>query len=187
MFSLTLKYDNDSIKYKACMEMRNRYHFSNVNRNLENLLPILMRLTSVVLTSWISSITGKISWIVAWPWSNNVCLCVSVRLCLSVIGSTNWYMGRKTNIGIIFLSGNLDFGLEKSWKNHGTFFWDFCGNPGKCQSFWDRKCLGLRGTRTPNLRIHAECSNLLSYQGQTFAVPCFEHWLWRYRFFFFFK
>ena len=53
----------------------------------------------------------------------------------------------------------------------------------KCQSFWDRKCLDLRGTRTPNLLIHAECSNLLSYQGQTFAVPCFEHWLWRYRYF----
>ena len=50
-----------------------------------------------------------------------------------------------------------------------------------CQSFWDRKCLDLRGTRTPNLRIHAECSNLLSYQVPTFAVPCFEHWLWRYR------
>ena len=47
MFSLTLKHDNDSIKYKVCMEMRNRYHFSNV----KNLLPILMRLTSVVLTS----------------------------------------------------------------------------------------------------------------------------------------
>ena len=42
---------------------------------------------------------------------------------------------------------------------------------GKCQSFWDRKCLDLRGTRTPNLRIHAECSNLLSYQGQTFYSP----------------
>ena len=53
----------------------------------------------------------------------------------------------------------------------------------KCQSFWDRKCLDLRGTRTPNLRIHDECSNLLSYQGQTFAVPCFEHWLWWYRYF----
>ena len=26
-----------------------------------------------------------------------------------------------------------------------------------------------------NLRIHAECSNHLSYQGQTFAAPCFEH------------
>ena len=45
----------------------------------------------------------------------------------------------------------------------------------KCQRFWDRKCLDLRGARAPNLRIHAECSNLLSYQGKTFAVPCFEH------------
>ena len=43
----------------------------------------------------------------------------------------------------------------------------------KCRSFWDRKCLDLRGTRTPNLRIHAECSNHLGYQGQTFADPCF--------------
>ena len=34
MFSLTLKYDNDSIKYKVCMEMRNGYHFSNVNRKI---------------------------------------------------------------------------------------------------------------------------------------------------------
>ena len=42
----------------------------------------------------------------------------------------------------------------------------------KCRRFRDRKCLDLRGTRTPNLRIHAECSNYLSYQGQTFAVPC---------------
>ena len=53
----------------------------------------------------------------------------------------------------------------------------------KCQSFWARECLDLRGTRTPNLRIHAECSNLLSYQGQTFAAACFEHWLWWYRYF----
>ena len=43
----------------------------------------------------------------------------------------------------------------------------------KCRSFWDRKCLDRRGTRTTNLRIHAKCSTLLSYQGQTFAVPCF--------------
>ena len=28
----------------------------------------------------------------------------------------------------------------------------------KCQSFWDRKCFELRKPRTPNLRIHAECS-----------------------------
>ena len=36
-----------------------------------------------------------------------------------------------------------------------------------CWSDRDRKCLDLRGARTPNLRIHAECSNHLSYQGQT--------------------
>ena len=35
-----------------------------------------------------------------------------------------------------------------------------------CESFWDRKCLDLRGTQTPNLWIHAQCSNLLRYQGQ---------------------
>ena len=42
----------------------------------------------------------------------------------------------------------------------------------KRQSLWDRKCLDLRGSQTPNLRIHAECSNHLSYRGQIFAVPC---------------
>ena len=68
-------------------------------------------------------------------------------------------------------------GQQHSFSTHERMFlW-------KCQSFWDRKCLDLRGTRTPNLLIHAECSNHLSYQGQEFAVPCFEHWLWRYRYF----
>ena len=57
-----------------------------------------------------------------------LCLCVSVRLCLSVIDSTIWLIGR-INKYWYFLSGNLEFGLEKSWKNHGTFFWNFCGNP----------------------------------------------------------
>ena len=68
-------------------------------------------------------------------------------------------------------------GQQHSFSTHErVFLW-------KCQSFWDRKCLDLRGTRTPNPRIHAECFSLLSYQGQTFAVPFFEHWLWRYRYF----
>ena len=44
----------------------------------------------------------------------------------------------------------------------------------QCQSFWDRKCLDLRGTRNPSLGIHAEFSNHLSYKGRTFAVPCFQ-------------
>ena len=55
-------------------------------------------------------------------------------------------------------------GQQHSFSTHERMFlW-------KCQSFWDRKSLDLRGTRTPNLGIHAECSNHLSYQGQTFAV-----------------
>ena len=57
-------------------------------------------------------------------------------------------------------------GQQHSFSTHErVFLW-------KSQSFWDRKCLDLRGTWTPNLRIHAECSNLLSYQGQTFAALC---------------
>ena len=43
----------------------------------------------------------------------------------------------------------------------------------KCQSFLCRKYLDLRGTRTPNLRINAECCNHLSYRGKTFSVQCF--------------
>ena len=46
----------------------------------------------------------------------------------------------------------------------------------KCQSFWDRKCLDLRGTRASNLRIHAECSSHWRNKGQTLATPCC--WLW---------
>ena len=59
-------------------------------------------------------------------------------------------------------------GQQHSFLTHERVFL------GKCQSFSDRKCLDLRGTRTPNLRFHAECSDLLSYQDQTFAVPCFN-------------
>ena len=41
----------------------------------------------------------------------------------------------------------------------------------KCQSFRDRKCPDLKGTRTPNLRIYAECSNHLRCKDQKLAVP----------------
>ena len=59
-------------------------------------------------------------------------------------------------------------GQQHSFSTHERLFlW-------KCQRFWDRKRLDLRGNRTPNLRIHAERSNLLSNHGGTFAVP----WFW---------
>ena len=39
-------------------------------------------------------------------------------------------------------------GQQHSFATHElVFLW-------KCQKFWDRKCLDLMGTRTPNLRIH---------------------------------
>ena len=76
-----------------------------------------------------------------------------------------WYRYFLNKVNIWF----VNCGQQHSFSTHERMFlW-------KCQSFWDRKYLDLRGTRTPNLRIHAECSNFLSYQGQTFAVPCFEH------------
>ena len=50
---------------------------------------------------------------------------------------------------------------------------------GQQHSFSTHEWLFLGKCRTPNLPINAECSNLLSYQGQTFAVP----WLWWYRYF----
>ena len=67
-------------------------------------------------------------------------MCVSVCECASV-SFCNWFYnlihGLQKQI-FFFLSGNLDFGLEKSWKSHGTFFWDFCGNFSKSQLC--RKC-----------------------------------------------
>ena len=75
-------------------------------------------------------ITCKISWIVGWLWFNHVYTCISIHI--SVIDFINWYVGCKSkyslNLCWCFVSGNLHFGLEKSWKSHGTFFWDFCGN-----------------------------------------------------------
>ena len=95
----------------------------------ENLLPILMRLTRVVLTYWISSITSKISWIVSWPWSNHVCVWVCVCVCLWLILQIDTWAAR-TNIDIFvwkfwFWPGEV---MEKSWD----FILRFCGNPVSC-------------------------------------------------------
>ena len=69
-------------------------------------------------------------------------------------------------------------GQQHSFSTHERVFL------AKCQSFSERKYFDLRGgTRTPNLRIHAECSNLLSYQCQTLAVPCFLTLTLTYRYF----
>ena len=80
-----------------------------------------MRLTSVVLTSWISSITSKISWIAGWPWSNHVCVCVWVCVCVCLCAI--WYMGRKNKycLEIWFWPGEV---MEKSWNFFLRFLWE---------------------------------------------------------------
>ena len=83
-----------------------------------------MRLRSVVLTSWISSITSKISWIVGWPWSNHVCSSVSV---------CNWFYklihGPQKQILVFF---GLEFWIL-AWRSNGKImelfseiFWEPC-------------------------------------------------------------
>ena len=81
----------------------------------------LMRLTSVVLSSWISSITSKISWIVGWPWSNHVCVCVcecaSVSICNRFYKLIHW---PQKQILVFFFVRKFGFWpgevTEKSWN-----------------------------------------------------------------------
>ena len=56
----------------------------------------------------------------------------------------------------------------------------------KCQSFWDRKCLDLRGTRTPKPQIFGFMPNSLTIwviRVTHLLSHVFEYWLWRYRYF----
>ena len=72
--------------------------------------------------------------------------------------------------GYFYLSrvNNWNVNLRGQQHSFSTHVWVFLW---KCQSFWDRKCLDLRGIRTPNLRIQAVRSNHFSYQGHASAVP----------------
>ena len=82
-------------------------------------------------------------------------------------------------LGYKFFLVKLTFGMltvrgqQRSFSTHERIFlWN-------CQSFWDRKCLDMRGTRTPNLRIHAEWAIRARY----LLSRVFEYWLRWYRYF----
>ena len=108
MLSLTLKYDNDSIKSVWKWEIdiifqmligKSVTHFNEINKCSFDFLNQFN--------------TSKISWIIDWPWSNYVCVCVCecASVSRSVIDSTNWYMGRKNK-----------YCLEiwiLAWRSHG--------------------------------------------------------------------
>ena len=60
-------------------------------------------------------------------------------------------------------------GRQHSFSTHEQMFlWKF-------QSFWDRKCLDLRGTRTPYHRIRAECSKHWAIRARHLLCHVFEY------------
>ena len=95
--------------------------------------------------------------------------------------STNFnYQGLTFAVQCIWLlTGDIDIFLSKVnisnltvrgqqhsfWTHEWMFLW-------KCKRWGWQKMSRPEGTRTPKLQIHATCFNHLSYQGQTFAVPC---------------
>ena len=68
-------------------------------------------------------------------------------------------------------------GQQHSYSTHErVFLW-------KCQSFWDRKCLDLRGTRTPTFGFMPNALTYWAIMARHLLSHVFLHWLWRYRFF----
>ena len=117
-----------------------------------------MRLTSVVLTSWISSITSKISWIVGWPWSNHVCVCVCEReRDYASVSVCDWFYkfihGLQKQILVFFV---WKFGfwpgevMEKSWNFFLRFLLEPClwNEWGRQKSNQVYFCLGTYTTQT---------------------------------------
>ena len=66
---------------------------------------------------------------------------------------------------------------QHSFSTHGRVFLR------KCQSFWDRKCLDLRGTRPPNFGFMPNALNYWAIRARHLLSHVFEHWLWWYRYF----
>ena len=52
----------------------------------------------------------------------------------------------------------------------------------KCQSFWDRKCLEIWGTRTPNFGFMPNALTIWAIRAKHLLSHIFEYWLWRYRY-----
>ena len=101
------------------------------------------------------------------PINNNPAL-VQISHYLKQWWLVNWRINASLGLNELRFEMLTVRGQQHSFSTHErVFLW-------KCQRFWDRKCLDLRWTRTPNLRIHAECSSLLSSQSQTYAVPFFN-------------
>ena len=68
-------------------------------------------------------------------------------------------------------------GQQHSFSTHERLFmW-------KCQSFWDRKCLDLRGLEPPTFGFIPNALTYWAIRARHLLSYGFEHWLWRYRYF----
>ena len=67
-------------------------------------------------------------------------------------------------------------GQQHSFSTHErVFLW-------KCQSFWDRKCLDLRGLEPPTFGFMLNALTYWAIRATQLLSNVFEHWLWRYRY-----
>ena len=73
------------------------------------------------------------------------------------VGQGDWYFCSEINIWSV----NCARATALIYDTRTMFLWT-------CRCFWDRKISTWGVLEPPNLRIYAECSNHLRYQGQTF-------------------
>ena len=68
-------------------------------------------------------------------------------------------------------------GQQRSFSTHErVFLW-------KCQSFWYRKCLDMRGLEPQTFGFMPNALTYWVIRARNLLSHVFEHWLWRYRYF----
>ena len=67
-------------------------------------------------------------------------------------------------------------GQQHSFSTHERVFL------GRCQSFWDRKCLDLKGARTPTFVFMPNALTYWAIRARHLLSHIVEYWLWRYRY-----
>ena len=67
-------------------------------------------------------------------------------------------------------------GQQHSFSTHERVFL------GKCQSFWDRKCIELRGLKPPTFGLMPNALTYWAIRAAHLRSHVVEYWLWRYRY-----
>ena len=83
-----------------------------------------------------------------------------------------WYLKVKLTLEMLTVRG-----LQHSILTHERVYLR------KCQSFWGRKCLDLRETRTPTFGFMPNALTYWAIRARHLLSHVFEYWLWRCRYF----